>query len=54
MKVIEVDEGECNKIGQEIDTQKKQLEKIRKEAETSAEKYQKEVEEIQKEWNEAA
>lgn len=54
MKVIEVDEAECEKIEQEIEAQKQQLEKVRKEAEISAERFQKEVEEIQQEWNEAA
>jgi len=54
MKVIEVDEAECNDIKQGIESQKQQLEKVRKEAEVSSEKLQKEVEEIQIEWNEAA
>jgi len=54
MKAIEADEAECAAIRTTIEAEKEKLEQIRKEAEGLAEKYQKEVEEIQAEWNEVA
>jgi predicted nucleic acid-binding Zn-ribbon protein len=54
MKVLDTDEAECKNIHQQIEEQKQQLEKIRKESEQLAIKYQAEIEEIQTEWNDSA
>jgi len=51
MKDIETDETECGKIQQQIDEQKEQLVKMRKESEHMAKKFQAEIDEIQKEWD---
>jgi hypothetical protein len=54
LKDIEADEAECEKIQNQINEQKQVLEQIRKEAETLSAKYQKEIEEIQLEWDRIA
>ncbi|MHC4623636.1 MAG: zinc ribbon domain-containing protein [Planctomycetota bacterium] len=54
MRDIEAEEGECREIQNQIDEQKQKLEQIRKEAEGLATKYEAEIEQIQKEWDEAA
>ncbi len=54
LKDIEVDEAECENIRKQIEQQKQKLEKIRKETEELAVKYQSEIEEVQKEWNQVA
>jgi predicted nucleic acid-binding Zn-ribbon protein len=54
LKDIEADEAECEKIQNQIETQKQTLEQTRKETEVLATKYQAEIEEIQIEWNQAA
>jgi hypothetical protein len=54
MKDIEADEAECENIHKQIDGQKQQLEQNRTEAEQLAEKYQAEIGEIQKEWDQVA
>jgi predicted nucleic acid-binding Zn-ribbon protein len=54
LKDIEADEGECEKIQNQIDQQKQTLEQTRKETEILATKYEAEIEEIQIEWNQVA
>ena len=54
LKDIETDEAECERIQNQIDTQKQTLEQTRKETELLATKYEAEIEEIQIEWNQAA
>ncbi len=54
LKDIEVDEAECENIRKQIEQQKQQLEKIRKETEELSVKYQSEIKEVQKEWNQVA
>ncbi len=54
MKDIETDQAECNRIKQEIDEQKQQLEQIRKKSESLAIEYQAEIEQIQTEWDSLA
>jgi len=54
MKDIEADEAECAGILEQIESQKKLLEKTRTESEQAAVKLQAEIEDIQKEWDEKA
>jgi predicted nucleic acid-binding Zn-ribbon protein len=54
LKDIETDEAECKEILKQIDKQKQQLEETRSESETSASKYEAEISEIQKEWDQLA
>ncbi len=54
LKVIEVDEAECQEIEKQIKEQKQQLEKVRADSERSAVRYQAEIDEIQAEWDELA
>jgi len=51
MKAIEADEADAANIRGQIDEQKQKLEKMRKEAETLAVKYEAEIKEIQAEWD---
>jgi len=54
LRDIEADEAECREIEKQIEEQKQLLEKTRAEAEVLAAKYQAEIDEIQKEWDEVA
>ncbi len=54
LKDIEADEAECEEIQKQIDEQKQTLEQTRKESETLATKYQKQINEIQVEWDKIA
>lgn len=54
MKNIESDEAECGEIQAKIDEQKKKLEEVRKDSEDQAVGFEKEIEEIQVEWDRAA
>jgi len=54
MKDIEADEAECRQISEQIDEQKKKLEHIRQESEALATRYEAEIEDIQRQWDEAA
>lgn len=54
LRDIETDEAECKEIVSQIEEQKKQLETTRKESDALAGKYQAEIEDIQKEWDEVA
>ncbi len=54
MKYIEADEAECEKVRTHMESLKEQLDQIRKDAEISANKYQAEINQIQREWDEAA
>lgn len=54
MKDIEADETESKKIEEQIAEQKKVLEKVRTESEQLSVKYQAEIDQIQKEWDDTA
>jgi len=54
LKNMEVDEAECDNIRKQIDEQKQQLEKTRKEAEELAVNYEADIEQVQLEWNQVA
>jgi uncharacterized protein len=54
MKNIETDEAGCAEMGQQIDQQKEQLNRVRKETEVKAAEYEKQIGEIQVEWDNAA
>ena len=54
LKDIEADESECQDIQTQIDEQKQALEQTRKESESLAAKYQKQIDEIQVEWDQIA
>ena len=54
MKDIESDESECGEIQKQIDEQKQTLDQTRKESEVLARKYQKQINEIQTEWDQVA
>jgi predicted nucleic acid-binding Zn-ribbon protein len=54
MKDIESDESECGDIQKQIEEQKQTLEQTRKESEASATKFQAQIDEIQKEWDQIA
>jgi len=53
-KDIETDEAEKQKLQEQIDQQKQLLEQTRKDAEIAAGKHEKEIEEIQLEWDKQA
>ena len=50
-KDLETDEAQCADLQKQIKDEKEKLELIRKDAETSSVKFQKEIEEIQQEWD---
>ncbi|MBN1124061.1 MAG: hypothetical protein JXA82_03575 [Sedimentisphaerales bacterium] len=54
MKNVETDEAECKEIQTKINEQKNRLEEVRKESETQAAQHEKEIAEIQVEWDKAA
>jgi hypothetical protein len=54
LKDIEQDETECKEIQKQIEQQKQHLEKLRTDSESLAVKYQAEIDQIQKEWDEVA
>lgn len=54
MKNIEADEGDCIEIQKQIDEQKGRLDELRKASEGKTEGFEKEIEEIQREWHQAA
>lgn len=54
MKNIETDQAQCAEIQTQIDQQKSQVDQIRKEAESKASGFEKELESIQLEWDQAA
>ncbi len=54
MKDVEADEAESKSFQEQIEEQKKGLESTRKETEELSARYQGEIEQIQKEWDEAA
>jgi len=54
LKAIEADQAECAKIKEQIEQQKEILEQKRKEAETLGAKYEVEISQIQKQWDEQA
>lgn len=54
MKDIEADVAEIEKIEQQIEEQKQNTEKVRKDSEVMAAKHEAEIEEIQVEWDQAA
>ena len=54
MKNVEVDEVTCQEIQGKIDQQKKDLADVRKEAEAKSVEFEKQIEEIQVEWDAAA
>ncbi|HCO92639.1 MAG TPA: hypothetical protein DIU00_01590 [Phycisphaerales bacterium] len=54
LKDIETDEDEFKNIQKQIDEQKETLEQTRKESEILAKKFQAEIDNIQKEWDQAA
>lgn len=54
MKNLEADQAACAEIQKQIDEQKARVEEIRKEAEVKAAEYQKDIDAIQVEWDEAA
>jgi len=53
-KYLEIDEAECGDLQKQIDEQKEKLDQIRKESEHSAVKFQKDIEDIQQEWDSEA
>lgn len=54
LKDIEADETECKEIRKQIEEQKLQLEKTRAESGDIADKYETEIQKIQREWDEEA
>ena len=54
MKNIETDEAACGELINQIEEQKAKLDEVRKETESKAGGFEKEVEEIQAEWDAAA
>ena len=54
MKNIEADEAACVEIQQQIDQQKEKLNQVRKDTEIKAGEYEKQIDEIQSEWNASA
>lgn len=54
MKDIEADQTECREIQQQIEEQKQRLDETRRQSEQLAGRYEKEIEEIQHEWDQAA
>jgi len=54
MKNIETDEAACVETQQQIDQQKEKLNQVRKETEIKSAEYEKQIDEIQSEWNESS
>ncbi len=54
MKNIETDEAQCEQIKAQIEEQKKKLEEVRKLAAEKSEKFDKEIADIQNEWDQTA
>lgn len=54
MKNVEVDEASCLEIQGQIDVQKKKLSELRKDTEVKAAEFEKQIKEIQVEWDAAA
>ena len=54
MRSVEEDQAECEQIKTEIAQQKEKLSELRKETEVQAQKFKAEIEQIQKQWDEAA
>ena len=54
MKNIETDEAACVEAQQQIDQQKEKLNQVRKETEIKSAEYEKQIDEIQSEWNESS
>ena len=54
MKNMETDQGQCEEIQNQIDQQKSKMEQIRGEAEIKGAEFSREIDLIQKEWDEAA
>ena len=54
MKNIETDESACIETQQQIDQQKEKLNQVRKDTEIKAAEYEKQIDEIQSEWNESS
>ena len=54
MKNVEIDEASCAELKNQIEEQKVKLEEIRKEAEAKSSAFQKEIDEIQTEWDTVA
>ncbi len=54
MKNVEADEAACTELQSQIEQQKKQLEDVRRDAETKAVDFEAQVEQIQVEWDAAA
>ncbi|HOM60746.1 MAG TPA: C4-type zinc ribbon domain-containing protein [Anaerohalosphaeraceae bacterium] len=54
MKNLETDQAACDEIQKQIEEQKAHVEQVRAEAERKAAEYQKEIDAIQAEWDEAA
>ncbi len=54
MKTVETDREECTQLEEEIQQQKQILEQVRQRTETQAIELQKQIEDIQKQWDKAA
>ena len=54
MKNIEADEAACVEIQQQIDQQKEKLNQVRKDTEIKAGEYEKQIDDIQSEWDTSA
>lgn len=54
MKNVETDEASCLEIQEQIDGQKEKLAELRKDTETKATEFEKQIKEIQVEWDAAA
>jgi predicted nucleic acid-binding Zn-ribbon protein len=54
MKNIETDESACLETQQQIDQQKEKLNQVRKETEVKTGEYEKQIDEIQSEWDESS
>lgn len=54
MRNVETDQAQCEQTNNDIALQKEKLNKLRKETEIQAEKYEAEIEQIQKLWDSAA
>lgn len=54
MKIIEADNEECKQIKQQIEEEKTKLDQIRKESDVKAAKFEKEIADIQAEWDKAS
>ncbi len=54
MKDIETDQSECSQLTAEIEEHKVKLEQIRKDSDANASKFEQDIEEIQKNWDQIA